>query len=232
MKAPAFNHNTKQWDRFEAFHNTLHGTWPSRLFVLFESGEWMITRSRLKPLERRTYEDFGVALTYTQDNHFQFATPDGEHVPTAWLTQGGSQTLMVDLDKRRAYKVSAVHAGKIDQLPRHAKTARLYVPGPWATPVTRAGIELARPDKEFTKGHKQWMDDVRAVCTARVRMAEGSVPSYVPGYRYKLTDRELAMSVDEFCAHATPYQDRYIAANGFMPRRAIVEVPYLLVKEA
>ena len=232
MKTPAFNHAAKQWDTYKAFHNNLHGRWHGNgLFVLFESGEWMVTRGRLRPNERRTYDGFNVALTYTKDAHFQFTTPDGENVPTAWLTQGGSQALMVDLDTKRAYALATYykHDGCVkDQLPAHAKQASLYVAGPKATPTTHHGIELARPDKAFTKENKAWMNDVRAVCTAKYRISGSTY--YVPSYKYKLTDTALSMSVEEFCAQIRDADTNVIAVNGFQPRRVVTKVPFLIAK--
>lgn len=228
MKLPDFDHSKKKWDRYNASYVPHHGRWSGDgVFIQFESGELMVTRNNLKPHERQEYDRFGCYLTYTTDAMFQFYLPDGTKIPTAWLTQGGSQTLLVDLERKRAYRVAPSYRGEAyKQLPTHAKTSCLYFANVAADPIISKPIHLARPDNAFKAEHKKWMNDVRAACAAIDRI-KGQ--SYVGPYKHKLTPADVAKPVEQYISELPAYGTSRIAQNGFQLNRAVIEVPYLTI---
>lgn len=85
MKEIAFNYAQQAWDRYNAFYNNLNGG----LFTHFSTGEFMGMKANPDPdpTERKVYEQYGVALTASDDGLFDFYTPspDGLKLPRAWV---------------------------------------------------------------------------------------------------------------------------------------------------
>jgi hypothetical protein len=229
MKTPAFDHSRRRWDQYGQFYNNLSG----HRFILFESGELMINHGTLDPDARRVYDAFNLELFSTIDAYkFKLTTPDGEPVPKAWLNQGGAQQLVRDLDTGKVHYLNGGRGRLQDDkypVPKHASHSSIYWAGAGREPVIRRSISLAKPDAEFKETHKEWMSQVRAACIAKSRLL--GLSAYRYSEQHELVDTQLAQSVEAFCASLSDWNTAEIAANGFQQRRAVVEVPYLLVKE-
>lgn len=225
MKLPTFDHARKKWDNYHHFHVDHHGRYGYPLFTQFETGELRVNHARLKPAARIYYEKFDVSLTSTNDGVHSFLTPDGEKVPTAWLTQGGSQTLLVDHDLGRAYRLVSRYVNDRQALPSYLRGSCLAYLEEGKEPITFGGIQIAHPDKEFTKANKAWLSDVRAAATAIVRLKGLSNPWIVKAFAVK--DEHLKLDVQEFVSKWADHELYRIATAGFQTRRAVTEVPYL-----
>lgn len=162
MKLPAFKYEQQQWDRYKHFY--MPPDWyGNKPIVQFSTGEVGIVNARPKPRARQEYLEYNIALTSTADGHFKFARPDGRPVPRAWLTADGGQYLLVDLDSRRAVRLtySALHEANVPHYMQSMAGGFLREKG-----LPLGGEILIRQPCIMTPERKQWAADLRALAGA------------------------------------------------------------------
>lgn len=225
MKPQTFSNSNKSWDRYKAFH---HETGARRAFVLFETGELMYNEYRMNPAARCVYADQNIALTYSTDGTYKFATMEGDKIPTAQLSREGATPLLVDLD----HKV-AVFCGwnntKVNTLPNHLRTAKAWY---WNTakdslPNGGSDIVIASPFVA-TNEYKEWRKEVYAIATSLNELEDP--------YKFSYYDsrRPLEAPPDQRDPHKyVTSLDRYnlarLALYGFAPRYDKRTVPMIRV---
>ena len=163
------------WDYYKQFYET------DEPFVIFASGEMIVTDSTPHPSLRRYYNQFNVTLGMTtDDDSVLFFDPEClERVPQAWLTQGGGQYYTADHDTGVAVRLQHWADGQKDvRLPAWLRgRASAYfggmtesrahgVPnGQVHAPPIGAPFEVSRP-LVLTKEEKEHLATMKAVCAA------------------------------------------------------------------
>jgi hypothetical protein len=172
MKMPEFDTTVRRWDKFKEFH-VGYGpnlSWSADIsgcaFIHFQKGDLILQRSSWeKPDLRRAYLDGSVSIRSTADAKCpKLAIPgDDKPLPTAWLTRGGQQILLVDHDHNIAVSV-AVGGKKL----RNENAFVWYEYGE-AKPVSCARIKVSRP-KKYTKDERAHIDGLVNACKAWAEM--------------------------------------------------------------
>lgn len=105
MKLPPFDRDKMQWDSWEAFHVDLK----SYAFVQFDTGEFIVYSTSWRPENRKTYSDFHIQIVATNDDDCpKLYTPGmasvvgAKPIPKSHFNHHGQQTLLLDLDSKRA----------------------------------------------------------------------------------------------------------------------------------
>jgi len=136
MKLPAFDHSKKEWDAWNAFH-IVHSYYP---FVQFDTGEFVVCSNSWRPEHRQVYRDLNIQIVATDDDNCPQLFVPGAAKPVfkSHLNHNGMQTLLLDLDHKRAVALGpSLAAGNAPMVPErffnHRVTA--YYPGPAAPPV-------------------------------------------------------------------------------------------------
>ena len=175
MKLPEnLNLNQRQWDAWRAFHwvynpggVTTTGHYGNPPFIIFETGEVVATTNTSGINVRASYSGLNLRLVGTNDAECPtLQTPDGRHVPNAWLTQAGMQNLLVDYCTKRVVAVAGdinpawaqvcparfVTSRNKDTGVPHHWNIRAWIPGVGQHPVGYGLIDLSIPstNKEWT----------------------------------------------------------------------------------
>lgn len=201
MKLPDFNHakGYRKFDRFGEFYNEVNEQafwwgYNSAPFVLFETGEFILTQARFKPKRRGEYKHLGVSILASTDYDFakmlkdrKLLTPDGDEVLPSWLNQKAYQSLWVDHDHNRVVRLGYGRGKEHREAitPRLRSYASLYYASGNDAPVGGGMIEVSRPSK-LTKDERAHIDMLRAACKAWDAIAEeAKVPAGVwPSQQY------------------------------------------------
>jgi hypothetical protein len=169
---PEFDTTVRRWDKFKEFH-VGYGpnlSWSADIsgcaFIHFQKGDLILQRcSWEKPDLRRAYLDGSVRITSTADATCpKLAIPgDDKPLPTAWLTRGGQQILLVDHDHNIA--VAVAHGGK----KLRNENAFVWYEYGEAKPVSSASIKVSRFEK-YTKEQRAHIDGLVNGCRAWAEM--------------------------------------------------------------
>jgi len=176
MKLPPFKLEEMRWDRFHQFYQTLNhpsSRWMSSGFIMFMSGELICTASRRDGKERLTYSDLNVRLVNTDDlvHPPKLFTLDQQPITKAWLNDGGSQTLLIDLDTHRAVRLSTYLRASDADIPVWLDNeCSAYCPGP-SKNFVGSPVEVSRPHKW---DHAEWahVDHLRVASQAWAAMEQ------------------------------------------------------------
>lgn len=105
MKLPDFDHSKMEWDSWQAFHVNL-GYYA---FIQFDTGEFVVANHSWRPEVRKTYSELHIQIVATDDDECpKLYTPGMASVVGAkpifksHLNHHGQQTLLLDLDSKRA----------------------------------------------------------------------------------------------------------------------------------
>lgn len=198
MRLPEFDHASKQWDRFKAFHVPGGNCWSvgfghyqgdaSSCFIQFESGSLMLLPARYH--NRQVHKKFGLAIGTPQELSSWGATflqEDGSHMPTAWLYKDSendtlSPTLVLDIAKQRAYKVACWGSSSdeyIGAVPKYAHDGQVFWANEESDPVTRAKVRVARPSRFQSDDMKEYLARLRPMAQAVLTLEHGSNPIHV-----------------------------------------------------
>ena len=238
MRQFGFNHQAKQWDRYNAFH-VYHNP-----FVEFETGEVMV-EGEPKFYDRRYYERYGIELTTTveTDRVLYLDKECTEAIPRAQLTQSGQQHMAIDDAEGVAVNIQGfgyTRSPKSSTLASHLVNAAALWTGPDRLPVPITRFAVSKPDRQLAKELSKLLPDVRAAVAAVIRMDQEKYHVYSPGERRQLAKaRWLGMTVPEIIAELIPsgtinYSQKlalnYIASSGFKAPRALTFHDFLYVK--
>lgn len=179
MRIPELNPAQKKWDKYKAFHWTFNGSeWaPHGLFVVFDTGEVIVTRSHFDRQEhlRKHHPDFDVSIYHTTDDKCpKLKTPDGVAIPKTHLQVGGAQSILIDHARKTV--VGLTYAGGKDKPPAWASTipsrfhgeAVCYWPGAGRVPV--AGPITATRKRKLAEHETRHLAEIRSAIIARWEM--------------------------------------------------------------
>lgn len=97
MEFPKFERDNQRWDSYRRFHQNI-----GQDFVLFDTGEMILTRGHWDPTHRRVYEKRGFQVIGTGDTGLPtMIMPEGTTVKAAWLAHHGQQLLFADLKSKK-----------------------------------------------------------------------------------------------------------------------------------
>lgn len=176
MQFPEFNHTERKWDEFKEFHNNItpwHNNYKTP-FVLFESGEFIITSNYFNPSKRKQYQTLNLSLFMTRDMSWRswlkpikFTTPDGDEIKRSWLEVGGSQTMVHDHDSQRTVRLGWTDSSKSNALIplRFRSIAYMYCAGKGEPPIGRSQVAIRQPDP-LNKEENRHVRDLVAACKA------------------------------------------------------------------
>ena len=188
----------KRWDHHRAFHWQLASNdWATAhahntLFTVFETGEVIVRGAHAAPDDRRKYGQLGLELLLTSDNCPKLVTPDGVPIPNAWLTDGGGQTLLLDVATSLVY---GLYQHKEDEkqllnrgvpsrfITRHWPTLGAYFPGPGREPVA-APVTMAVPHSHkilVSDEERQHVETLVNVARAEHALSGEALPKYYGG---------------------------------------------------
>ena len=160
MKRITFNHAQQQWDNYEAFHTVLN----NGLFTHFATGEFICNYSSPSPETRRTYEEYGVALTASIDGNYNFFSPAGLPVKQAWLNHAGVSYYMIDLTTMQAVRLDHNRHGR-KGLHANVISSCAYFLSHDAMPQAHVPCVYSYPDTTPTTA--AWIKDFSALIQAR-----------------------------------------------------------------
>jgi hypothetical protein len=233
MKQFEFNHKTRRWDRYKAFHNQ------NGLFVEFETGELIIT-DWPKPGNRKFYPRYDITLSSSSETDLPQLYLDKDctqPIPQAWLQQGDMQYIAIDHTQNVAVRLhTSWRTENLQYLPSHVDTAKVLWTGPDRLPVPLAQFVVSQPDKEVRKELAPKLQDVRAAIRAAVRIQNLS-PLY-SGDKMRAEPKWADLSVDEIVEKVLVGDDsvsnawsRMVATNGFAYPRMETKHDYLYIKK-
>ena len=226
MRLPEFEYSHCRWDAYRQFYKS------HRCFTQFENGGLGLRQGNFDPDERHVYEKFGVQIVSSADDNLpQLFTPEGAPVTKAWLNQGGAQTLIIDLEQKKAVRTWNYSPPKDLPVPQYARSFGMFWHGPGQDPVIdpKRPIIVQPPDNELKTASKTWEKEVRAACKVMAKIQAEQF--YSTPSKFLLSPVNVATPVTEFVSQLTPSQIRGIATAGFEYPRAREEYPYLLIKE-
>ena len=238
MKRFEFNHQRKQWDRFNAFHYIRHP------FVEFETGEVMI-EGETKSYDRHYYERYGIELTTTAETQrvLYIDKECTEAIPRAQLTQNGQQHMAIDNAEGVAVNIQGHgyrRSPKSSTLASHLVNAAALWTGPYRLPVPITQFMVSKPDRQLRKELAKLLPDVRSAVAAVVRMDQERYKVFAPDERRQQAKAHwIGMTVPEIVAELIPtgtlgYSQKlalnYIANAGFSTPRAVTSHDFLYVK--
>lgn len=233
MNKFSFNHERKQWDRFEAFHVT------NGIFTEFETGELVIRDSHPHPQHRCFYDKYGIRVVATGDYECPPLYLDKEctqQVKSAWLNQNGQQYLAVDEQQNVAVRLG--YRGQSNNKKQHL-AKNLMQPAVWMgpdrLPVPVGEFVISRPDRSVRKDLGPKLAEVRAAVRAVYRINPTPQKHYWFDQRSVCAkpdwaDRTVPNLVGLLCGdHRTM---RQVAECGFTYPRATTTHDFLYVKGA
>ncbi len=222
MILPAYNFGAQRWDDYRHFH--VPAIYRHKPIVQFATGELMITSSKPDPDVRRVWPEYNIALTSTDDGLFKFALPDGTPVPKAWITQNGGQYLLVDLDTKRAVKLTNYQSRRLD-MPTHMRTMSAGFLCAGGEPIG-GQIEVKAPYK-LTPADAEWQNTVMALCGAHCEF--NGLTQYRDAQRTKLSAHVRNMDPQKLMLLYSDYQKQHIAGAGYLFPREIQRFDYLTI---
>lgn len=260
MKLPDFNHTKgyRKFDRFGEFYNEVNepNVWwgyNASPFVLFETGEFIVTQARFKPERRGDYDKLGISICASTDYFFakllqdrKLLTPDGDEVLPSWLNQKAYQSLWVDHDHNRIvrlqYDRGKAHRDAIT--PRLRDKATIYYASTKDMPVGGGMIEVNQPNK-LTKDERAHLNMLRAACNAWNTIAEEArIPAGIwPNQPHIWENNEYKQNPYYFPPKPAPVgallkleyadmtwaQKKQLLMSGVTHRRDVTTVPYLTI---
>jgi hypothetical protein len=104
MKLPPFDHSKMEWDSWRAFHieHKYHA------FIQFDTGEFVVRYNSWRPENRKVYSELHIQIVATDDDECPKLYIPGSTKPVfkSHLNHKGQQTLLLDLDHKRAVSLS------------------------------------------------------------------------------------------------------------------------------
>lgn len=188
MNKIEFDEGKRRWDHWRAFHNYLAGG-----FVLFDTGEMVLTSSSFDPGGRTKYGAVGVEIIGTNDWHpYVLKSPDGRKLMKSWLDVKGQQQLAVDLhtgiavsiENRGGHRFPAEWQKAIPT--RFHGQCTVYWPGAERTPIG-GSIKIVRP-RAMIEDEKKHLAALKDAAMAQ-RTFEEDDPAIKPFHSYELTQQ-------------------------------------------
>jgi hypothetical protein len=235
MKTFKFDHETKAWDRYKAFHNSHWG------LVEFETGEVMV-KNYVDSHDRMMYDKYGIQLVATTDTNCPDLYLDKECTELckkAWVTQHGMQELAIDWEQKVAI---ALQGRRYDETGRtelgtHVHSALAYWAGAERRPVPMGLIKVQTPNPEFKKKVQGiLLSEVVPAITALDKMQDKR-HHWTERGKYPAKEEWLDSSAQEIVADICNVDDwqkgrdlKHIAEKGFEYPRSTQLVDFLYVK--
>ena len=221
MEKITFNHAQQQWDNYEAFHTVLN----NGLFTYFATGEFICNSSTPRPEQRGTYEEYGVALTVSIDDAYNFFSPVGLPVKQAWLNHAGASYYMIDLTTMRAVRLD--HS-KYNRKGLHANVTRscAYFLSHDAMPQAHVPCTYSYPDTTPTTA--AWIKDFGALIQARAVLM--GKPREVNLHKKKLITAEMRAFAPYEVVEKIVKQDDIDVYRAVDPQRLGASCDYFMVK--
>lgn len=234
MKEFKFDHASKSWDRYGAFHNSDWG------IVEFETGEVIVRSSSVD--NRMMYDKYGIQIVASTDTECPPLYIDKECTepcPKAWLTQGGYTPLAIDYEQKVAFQLQTpTRSGQTrnqglhiqNHLGSHVRDARGYWAGHGRLPITNGKTRLQKPNPEYKKKVLGILNQVQVAVTAAFRMKEPKNYWNNGVYLAKLEWQDMTVEdiVAEICNDNGAMRD--VAMKGFKLPRQLKEVDFLYIK--
>ncbi|MDB4338408.1 hypothetical protein OAA02_00345 [bacterium] len=234
MKDFKFDHYSKAWDRYGAFHNSHWG------IVEFETGEVIVRSSSVD--NRMMYDKYGIQIVASTDTECPPLYIDKECTepcPKAWLTQGGYTPLAIDYEQKVAFQLQTpTRSGQTrkqglhiqNHLGSHVRDARGYWAGHGRLPITNGKTKLQKPNPEYKKKVLGILNQVQVAVTAAFRMKEPKNYWNNGVYPAKLEWQDMTVEdiVAEICNDNGAMRD--VAMKGFKLPRQLKEVDFLYIK--
>jgi hypothetical protein len=234
MKEFKFDHYSKAWDRYGAFHNSHWG------IVEFETGEVIVRSSSVD--NRMMYDKYGIQIVASTDTECPPLYIDKECTepcPKAWLTQGGYTPIAIDYEQKVAFQLHPpTRSGQTpkqglriqNHLGSHVRDARGYWAGHGRLPITNGKTKLQKPNPEYKKKVLGILNQVQVAVTAAFRMKEPKNYWNNGVYPAKLEWQDMTVEdiVAEICNDNGAMRD--VAMKGFKLPRQLKEVDFLYIK--
>ena len=234
MKEFKFDHASKSWDRYGAFHNSDWG------IVEFETGEVIVRSSNVD--NRMMYDKYGIQIVASTDTECPPLYIDKECTepcPKAWLTQGGYTPLAIDYEQKVAFQLHPpTRSGETakqglqiqNHLGSHVRDARGYWAGHGRLPITNGKTRLQKPNPEYKKKVLGILNQVQVAVTAAFRMKEPKNYWNNGVYPAKLEWQDMTVEdiVAEICNDNGAMRD--VAMKGFKLPRQLKEVDFLYIE--
>jgi hypothetical protein len=142
MKLPDFNRDAMEWDSWQAFHIDLL----YHAFVQFDTGEFVVCNNSWRPENRKVYSKLHIQIVATDDDECpKLYTPGmasvvgAKPIPKSHLNHHGQQTLLLDLDSKRAVSLypglTKENAPLVPERFTKSNRCTVWYAGPDAVPV-------------------------------------------------------------------------------------------------
>ena len=234
MKKFKFDHQSKSWDRFQAFHATNGG------MVEFDTGE-VIVKSYIQQYDRRMYDDYGIQLVATTDKECPQLYLDKEctePVKKAWITHHGMQELAIDHEQNVAVVLKGrQHIAKPMYLGKHVHHALAYWSGAERLPVPMGMIKVQTPNPEYKKIVSPILINEVIPAIVAIYKMQQKKQTYQATGKYIAKETWLDSSSQEIVADICTASDwqlrsdlQQIVWNGFEYPRTTTKVDYLYIK--
>ena len=235
MKEFKFDHASKSWDRYQAFHATNGG------MVEFDTGEVMV-KGYIQQYDRRMYNDYDIQLVATTDKEcpqLYFDKECTEPVKKAWITHHGMQELAIDHEqnvavvlKGRQYLAKPVYLGK------HVHHASAYWSGAGRLPVPLGMIKVQTPNPEYKKKVSPILINEVVPAIVAIYKMQDNKPSYSSTTgQYLAKDTWLDSLSQDIVADICTADDwqlrcdlHQIVTRGFEYPRTTTKVDFLYIK--
>ena len=202
MKQIKFDYAMQYWDEYNAFYTKLQGD----LFTHFLTGEFRCNSAAPIPHQRRIYEEYGVALTASIDSMYNFFTPTGLAVKTAWLNNYGVQYYLIDMTSMRAVNLwNTQDTRSARRCSDNLRNSAAYFVAQDAMPVGGEPCKYAYPDK--TEQTRKWLADFKIIVNARLILDGNTDKPYIHPSNAKIITKKMR--------EKEPYQliDELVATN-------------------
>jgi len=220
MHLPEFDYNTMEWDNWRAFHITQSvDPRPSRTFVQFDTGEFIVTNRHWSPDERRNYKALHLQVIGTDDSNYPqlFVPGAAKPVPKSHLNHNGMQVLLLDHDCQRAVSLESWmtddnNGRTVPARFRRPYSVAAYYSGPKAMPVGAVPITRHYPQPLTTK-EREHVTEMHEACKMWLQM-QGDPKALMSLYRTEAAPA-VASFVDVSFAVLTEAHRTTIAMKGF-----------------
>jgi hypothetical protein len=199
------------WDAWSAFHvDHVYNT-----FVQFDTGEFVVCYRHWRPDQRRTYNDLHIRIVATGDDACPRLYVPGKDKPIPWshLNHKGMQTLLLDLDHKRAVSLDTWLTTENTPSPiperflvTNQRNVTAYYAGPGAMPVGQPIIR--HYPQPLTYDQRKHIGELTDACKVWLQMQ----PEPVTGTRLPLPVLDFVAT--PFSALTTD-QRVAVAARGF-----------------
>ena len=171
MKLPAFDHAVMEWDSWRAFHIDHHYK-----FTHFDTGEFVVCSYSWRPDRRHVYKELHIQIVATGDDDCpQLYVPgQAKPLPKSHLNHNGQQTLLLDLDHKRAVGMNSYLTQESAPLVPvrftgpDSRSVAVWYAGPDAVPVG-SPITQHHP-QPLTFDERKHLDDVKNACQVWLQM--------------------------------------------------------------